>query len=151
MMFVELFKKIKAVFSSPVADVKQQIETTKGIFFLLCECVTNWGQSIIKKVFYGAKAIYNCVVYIGCEIGKHKYSMYVTVLEFAKKVFNYTLDFCVKYNTQLQFALDKLAKGLGLYLVFRMLVLMACYVAPSLCEAIHGSEEVSFYKHGTVM
>ena len=34
-----------------------------------------FSQSITNKVIRGAKAVYDFLVYIGCEIGKHNYTI----------------------------------------------------------------------------
>lgn len=34
-----------------------------------------WSQSITNKVVRAFKAVYDFVVYVGCEIGKHNYTI----------------------------------------------------------------------------
>ena len=34
-----------------------------------------WSQSITNKVVRASKSVYDFVVYVGCEIGKHNYTI----------------------------------------------------------------------------
>ena len=36
-----------------------------------------WSQSITKRVIQAFKAVYDFIVYVGCEIGKHNYTIQV--------------------------------------------------------------------------
>ena len=40
-----------------------------------------WSQSITNKVVRACKAVYDFVVYVGCEIGKHNYTIQLYVYD----------------------------------------------------------------------
>ena len=64
--------RIKAfMWVKPVIQANAQIESGNSLLRLLWSTITDWGSSLVKKIFYGLKSIYNFVVYMGCEIGKH--------------------------------------------------------------------------------
>lgn len=43
-------------------------------------CIT-WSQSITNKVFRACKAVYDFIVYVACEIGKHNYTIQVAIYD----------------------------------------------------------------------
>ena len=43
-------------------------------------CIT-WSQSITNKVVRASKSVYDFIVYVGCEIGKHNYTIQVYIYE----------------------------------------------------------------------
>lgn len=62
------------VLVTPLAQPEQR-EVTFGIIQLVTNLCITWSSSLTKRVIQAAKAIYDFVIYLGCEIGKHNYTI----------------------------------------------------------------------------
>ena len=51
-----------------------------------------WSQSITNRVVKAFKAIYDFIVYVGCEIGKHNYTIQVYVYDRLWRLYEATRD-----------------------------------------------------------
>ena len=58
----------------PITSVENR-ETTISFFQIAYQLCIIWSQSLTKRVIQAAKAIYDFIVYVGCEIGKHNYTI----------------------------------------------------------------------------
>lgn len=49
----------------------ENTETTRTVLQICLDASYSWGQSLAKKVILSFKAVYDFIVYVGSEIGKH--------------------------------------------------------------------------------
>ena len=66
-----------------------------------------WSQSITNKVVKAFKAIYDFIVYVGCEIGKHNYTIQVYLYDRLWRLYEATRDrvksLATDYRTKMLF------------------------------------------------
>ena len=75
--FLGFFQFFKSFFSS-VNNVSQASTDAKETFSMIAYATSiciQWSQSITNKVIRAFKAVYDFIVYVGCEIGKHNYTI----------------------------------------------------------------------------
>ena len=61
-----------------VKTVDRQTHEAQETFSMIAyatQLTFEFSQSITNKVIRGAKAVYDFAVYIGCELGKHNYTI----------------------------------------------------------------------------
>jgi hypothetical protein len=58
---------------------KENVETTVSILQYATELSVSWSQSIHKRVIQSSKSVYDFIVYCGCEIGRHNYTLRQTL------------------------------------------------------------------------
>lgn len=54
---------------------RNEAQETFSMIAYVTQLTFEFSQSITNKVIRAAKAVYDFVVYIGCEIGKHNYTI----------------------------------------------------------------------------
>ena len=74
-----------------------------------------WSQSITNKVVRASKAIYDFVIFVGCEIGKHNYTIQVFVYDRMWRIYCATYDKGKQFASGPLFALSLQALWLLLY------------------------------------
>ena len=61
-------------------------------------CV-RWSQSITNKVVRAFKSVYDFIVFVGCEIGKHNYTIQVWAHDRFLKCYNRARNKCIELAT----------------------------------------------------
>lgn len=69
--FKGFFRSLRSINNAQV-EVRSTTAVLKDVFQRVKDLAISWGTSIIIK---GVKAVYQTIVHIGSEIGKHRYSI----------------------------------------------------------------------------
>jgi hypothetical protein len=83
---VLVFKSIGQSFQGILRIIKpvteqENREASMSFFQIAYQLCLYWSQSLTKRVIQATKAIYDFIVYVGCEIGKHNYTITCAVYE----------------------------------------------------------------------
>lgn len=111
-------------FSSSVETVSQvapsaiEAQETFSMIAYGTQICMQWSQSITNKVMRASKSVYDFVVYVGCEIGKHNYTIQVYIYDRSALIYKATTA-----------RVRKMATSARIKLFFKMLkLLLYCFV-----------------------
>lgn len=73
--FVAFFSFLRSFSSSMKTASSVDAQETFSMIAYGTQLCIQWSQSITNKVVRASKAVYDFIVYVGCEIGKHNYTI----------------------------------------------------------------------------
>ena len=79
-----------AKFVAAQAQSKAEAQEAFSMIAYATQLCIAWSQSITNKVVRASKSVYDFVVYVGCEIGKHNYTIQVYIYDLASQYYQLT-------------------------------------------------------------